>query len=339
MPLIPNVGRKKIRYRLLFISIASLLWLGVGLHLFPFYWALTSSMKNFTELYHVPPTLIPRKPTLQIWKIAISYTGTQMQLTGLTTTLPIALKNSLIMTFGAMAIQIPFTALAAYALSKLETPKWERVMFLFFIATMLVPGQISLIPRYLLIKGFPFIGASAPKIPFTNKSFPTINFLDSYWAVILPAAYSAFNVLLFKGFFDTIPNEILNAARLDGASEFRIFTRIILPLSKPVLAVVAYFSFSELWNQFMWPLIVFNKREMHPLSLMIYQVEKIVMAFAGTQASQKEEAMELYTLQAKIVVGENIVMVFSIIQSIPLFVMFIILREQLMKGVKLRGFK
>ena len=99
-----------------------------------------------------------------------------------------------------------------------------------------------------------------PKIPFTNLRFPSYNFINTYWAVILPAMFSAFNILLFKGFFDGIPNELINAARLDGASELSIFGRIILPLSKPVFAVVSYFTFSGAFNTFMWPLIVLKEK-------------------------------------------------------------------------------
>jgi len=337
MPLIPKVGRRKFKYRVLFIGVASFLWLGVALHLFPVYWAVISSIKDISELYRIPPTLFPQKPTLSVWKLAISYMP-QQHLSP-TTTLPIALKNSLIITLGAMAFQIPLTALAAYALSKLETPKWGRIMFLFFVGTMLVPGQISLVPRYLLIRNFPFISASSPNIPFTGKSFPSISFINTYWAVILPAVYSAFNILLFKGFFDTIPNEILNAARIDGASEFRIFTRIVLPLSKPVFAVVAYFSFSGIWNQFMWPLIVFTKKSMHPLALFLYILEQDILSRLGPAASQQQEMTELHVEQAARQVGYNLIMVIGLIQAIPLFIMFIILREQLMKGIKLRGFK
>ena len=102
-------------------------------------------------------------------------------------------------------------------------------MFLFFVGTMFVPGNASLIPRFLLVRCFPFATKTAPYIPFTHVRFPHINMLNTYWGIILPLAYNGFSVLLFKGFFDGIPNELINAARLDGSSEIGIFRRIILP--------------------------------------------------------------------------------------------------------------
>ena len=231
-----------------------------------------------------------------------------------------------------MALQIPISFLVGYSLSKLHKPTWNRILFLFFIGTMVVPYQISLIPTYLILKHFPFASRHVPNIPFTNIPFPTHNFLDSYWAVVLPGLMSGFNILLFKGFFDTIPDEIINAARLDGSSELGILRRIILPLSKPVLAVVSYFTFSGAWNQFLWPLIVLTKREIWPLSLAMYHMEQLLRyPTLGLDPSAIEELEYGYAW--------NGLMALAIVQSIPVFIMFIIFREQLMKGIKLRGFK
>jgi len=194
-------------------------------------------------------------------------------------------------------------------------------------------SQVALIPSFLIIRHFPFPFMNIPKIPFTNIHFPTINFLDTYWAVILPGMYSAFNVLLFKGFFDGIPNELINAARLDGASEISIIRRIILPLSKPVFAVVSYFTFSAAWNNFMWPLITIKKNSLQPLSVFIYQFQWYLQnSPPGAQDPATERLI-------KSGIGYNGLMAVSIIQSIPVFIMFLIFREALMTGIKLRGFK
>ncbi|MCD6318418.1 carbohydrate ABC transporter permease, partial [Candidatus Aerophobetes bacterium] len=194
-------------------------------------------------------------------------------------------------------------------------------------STMLIPYEISLIPTYLLLKHFPFASKSIPNIPFTNIPFPHHNFINTYWAVIFPALFSGFNFLLLKGHFDSIPDSLINAARLDGASEVGIFSRIILPLSKPVFAVVAYFTFSGIWNQFMWPLVVLTKEKSLPFSVYIYRLQMWIINCGG------EYREGFPTLDW------NVTMAAAILQSIPVFIAFIIFREQLMKGIKLRGFK
>ncbi len=137
---------------------------------------------------------------------------------------------------------------------------------------------------------------------------------------------------MFKGFFDTIPSELINAARLDGASELSIFARIILPMSRPIFAVIAYFSFTTAWNQFMWPLIVLRDYRKEPLTLMLYRLQT-VYAFIG------EEQLEGVGHNDIPPMGWNLLMAISLLEAIPILIVFIIFREQLMKGIKLRGFK
>jgi len=331
MPLIPKVGRKKINMRFLIGTITGVLWLGVVLHLFPVWWMFTTSIKPSYEIFKFPPTLWPVHPSLAAYKLFFYLSAGGWH--ALQYPIRTYLKNSVIITLGIMLIQIPITALMAYALSKLYSPKWTRLLFLICIGTMLIPMQVSLIPRYLIMRHFPFPTRHIPNIPFTNNPFPYHNFLDSYWAVILPAIYSPFNLLLFKGFFDTIPSELINAARLDGASELGIFRRIVLPLSKPVFAVVSYFTFSSAWNMFMWPLIVIQKNKLYPLSVMLYKFQNFLTGWRVVEVDENTRRL----LESGI--SYNGLMAISIIQSIPVFIMFLIFREQLMTGIKLRGFK
>ena len=323
--LIPKIGRKKRSVRIILIGITTFLWLGVVLHLFPFYWAIAVSVTPPADAYKLPPDFFPSHPDFLVYKSIFSDTFTLF----MPFPLWVYIKNSFIMTGGIMAIQIPLMALVAYSLSKLISAKWSRIVFLFFIGIMFVPSSLTIISRYLLLRYFPFISKGAAK-------FPSYNFLDSYWSVILPATFSGFSVLLFKGFFDTIPNELLNAARLDGASEIGIFRRIVLPLSKSVFAVVCYFTFIGSWNNFLWPLIVLTKRKLYPLSLMIYNLQtKLEASFrseVGAESYMAGEALEMGY-------GYTALMAVAIIEAIPVFFMFIIFREQIMKGVRLRGFK
>ena len=258
-------------------------------------------------------------------------------------------KNTFIIVTGTMALQIPVCVMVAYALSKLHSHRWNRILFLILIGPLLVPMVANLIPTFLLISRFPFATKHIPNIPFTNIPFPYVSLKNSFWAIILPTGFSAFNTLLLKGFFDSIPDELVNAARLDGASELGIIRRIILPLSKPVLAVVTYFTFSIAYNNFLWPLIVL-KAEKWPLSVFMYRLADEIARYSGAGVTQEQMIAganvggvrgdaSLAAIQAAAGLGPNAVMAISLIQSIPVFIMFIVFREQLMKGIKLRGFK
>jgi len=329
MPLIAKVGREHLRVRFLIIVITVFLWIGIFLHLFPVWWMFTTSIKPVGEIFKFPPTIWPKNPNFNIYRLIFYLSDT------IWGGYPIFMyiKNSFIMTGGIMVMQIPLTALLAYALSKLSSPRWGRILFLFCIGTMVVPAQISFVPHFLLIRHFPFPTMSVPNIPLINIPFPTYDFMNTYWAVILPGVYNAFNILLFKGFFDGIPDELINAARLDGASEFGIFRRIILPVSKPVFAVVAYFTFSGAWNNFMWPLLVIQDTKLYPLSVYIYKFQDYLMYHEPGLEGPQERAF------AEAGIGYNGLMAVSIIESIPVFIMFLIFREYLMTGIRLRGFK
>jgi len=329
MSLIPKVGRKKIKVRFLVGGITLFLWIGVFIHLFPVWWMFITSIKPYAEVYQFPPSLWPHRPTFVIYTLI--FHGGLDKWGVMSLPLSVFLKNSCIITGGTMFIQILVTSILAYALSKLYGPKWSRVIFLYCIGTLMIPGSVALVPSYLIIKHFPFPTRHIPNIPFTNMKFPSFNFFNTYWAVILPASYSAFTFLLFKGFFDGIPDELINAARLDGASEISIFRRIVLPISKPVFAVVAYLTFSGSWNSFLWPLMVLQDYKLWPLSVYIYTLQQGIQETIPVDAESRQ-IIELGR-------GINGLMAISMIESIPVFIMFIIFREQLMKGIKLRGFK
>jgi len=331
MPLIAKVGRQKGKVRLLMGLITVFLWTGIFLHLFPVWWMITTSIKPFAEIYQFPPSLWPRNPTFVPYKLIFQLTvGT---LGPLEYPVYVYLKNSCIITGAVLGIQIPVTSLLAYAISKLYGHRWNRLLFLYCIGTLMIPASVALVPSYLIIQHFPFPTRHIPMIPFTNIRFPSINFLNTYWAVILPSCYGAFNFLLFKGFFDGIPNELINAARLDGSSEIGIFRRIVLPLSRPVFAVTSYFTFAGVWNSFLWPLMVLQKNKLYPLSVLIY---KFQAALQGPVTKPVDEVSRRLLASG---IGVNGLMVIAIIESIPVFIMFVIFREELMKGIKLRGFK
>lgn len=343
MPLIGEIGRKNWRVRIILIGITIFLWLGVVLHLFPVWWVLISSVKSINEVYQFPPSLFILNPTFINYQILLwggvvggaTAAGGNIVSLLFQHSLFTFIKNSFIITAAVMFLRVFSTAFAGYALSKLASPRWSRIMFLFFIGTMLVPVRTFIIPRFLLVRFFPFTTRTAT-LPFTDFRLPSISLMNSYWGVILPLVYSGFAVLLFKGFFDGIPDELINAARLDGASEIGIFRRIILPLSRPVFAVVAYFSFTSTWNEFLWPFIVLrNMLEKQPLPVILYKLEAFIgqIAIIGTAPMLDAKGVPLPEM------GINTVMAMAVVQSIPSLIIFILFREQLMKGVKLKGMK
>jgi len=313
------------------VVITGFLWLGVALHLFPVYWMFTASLKTTKEIFTFPPSFWPKNPNIYIYAEMIrglKYFHPQRHFS-----FWMYVKNSAILTSGIMGLQLLVCSLAAYSLSKLvQSANWNRILFLIIVGTIFIPSQVHLIPSYLILQNFPFFSRNIPKIPFTNIPFPHHSFIGSYWGVILPAISSPFFILLFKGFFDGIPPELINAARLDGASELGIFGRIVLPLSRPIFAVIAYFSFSSTWNSFLWPWLILGEwTPKTPLAVVMYLYQR---AFTEGQIATTPREQEL-----EFIGGWPLLMAMGIVQSIPVFIMFIIFREHLMKGIKLRGFK
>jgi multiple sugar transport system permease protein len=159
--------------------------------------------------------------------------------------------NTVVLAIGSWFVQVLVATTAGYALSVLR-PKYARVITGLLLTTLFVPAVVLLVPLYVEIVHPPLIHHS---------------FIDSYWAVWLPAGASAFNVVLVTRFFDNLPREIFEAARIDGAGPFRLFTRIVLPLSRPILGVVSVFAVLASWKDFLWPLLVLTNPDRQPLSV------------------------------------------------------------------------
>jgi ABC-type glycerol-3-phosphate transport system permease component len=341
MPLIPQVGRSRPRTRLLLLGIAVFLWIGVLLHLFPVVWMISASFKPTREIFEQPFNLIPENPTTGPYQLLLKSVQPPFGSVGLDTTvfrypLWVYLQNSLFIAVFVVLLQIPITAMAAYAVSKLHVSRHSKWLFYFFIGTLMVPGQIAIVPRFLLLSHFPWPSRAVPEIPFTDVMLPSFSFIGTYWGVILPAAFSAFNFLLFKGFFDTLPTDLIEAARIDGASELTTLRQVMIPLARPVVAVTTYFAFTGAWNEFLGPWIVLmSEQGKWPLSVALY---KLQFALTGWQPSMgaMDPALQLLISSG---VGYNALMALAIIESIPMFLAFLIFREQLMRGIQVTGLK
>ncbi|TVZ96660.1 carbohydrate ABC transporter permease [Streptomyces sp. BK340] len=215
--------------------------------LFPVYWMVTGAAKSPDEVARTPPTLIP-----QHWHTA-GYTDAWdlMQL-------PQHLWNTVVQAAGAWACQLVFCTAAAYALSKLR-PAFGKVILGGILATLMVPAQALVVPKYLTVADLPLIHTSL---------------LDDPLAIWLPAVANAFNLYLLKRFFDQLPRDVLEAAEIDGAGKLRILWSVVLPMSRPVLGVVSIFALVAVWQDFLWPLMVFSDTDKQPISVALVQLSQ-----------------------------------------------------------------
>jgi multiple sugar transport system permease protein len=165
--------------------------------------------------------------------------------------------NTVVIAFGSWASQIVVATTGGFALSVLR-PKYAKVINGLLLTTLFVPAVVLLVPLYIEIVHPPLIHHS---------------FIDSYWAVWLPAGASAFNVVIVKRFFDNLPREIFEAARIDGAGPLRLFWSVVLPMSKPILGVVSIFAVLASWKDFLWPLLVLTNPNEQPLSVRLPSIQ------------------------------------------------------------------
>jgi multiple sugar transport system permease protein len=258
--------------------------LGVGAlaTAFPFFWMLTSSVKPLGESRTDPPTIVPQHISFE------AYVSLFQDLdfgTYLTNTLIVVLIDS---------VGLLLMAMAGYAFAKLRF-RGRGVMFSLVLATMMIPAQITMIPTYLLLNG--------------------IHLTNSLLGIALPSLVSAFSIFLFRQFMSTIPDEILEAARLDGASEARIFARLVLPMCKPILAVQAVLTFIVGWNSFLWPLIVANDESKYTL------------------------AVGLSLLNQQTSVNPPLQMAGATLMILPILIVFALLQKHIIRGFTMSGMK
>lgn len=174
--------------------------------------------------------------------------------------LDVQFANTLWVAAGSWAVQIVVATTAGYALSILR-PKYAGVLNALVLGTLFVPSVVLLVPLYLTVLDVPFVG---------------ISLINTFWAVWLPAGASAFNVLLVKRFFDNLPREVFEAARTDGASSFRLFWSIVLPMSKPIVGVVSVFAIIAAWKDFLWPSLVLIDPAVQPLSVRLPALQQSI---------------------------------------------------------------
>lgn len=337
MSLIPVVGRKRPGARFQMSAIAAFLWFGVLLHLFPVLWMLSASLKPTQEIFDQPFRLIPQHPTLNSYKLlnmAVNAGAYNLDTSVFRYPFFVYFRNSVFLAVLTVLLQIPITAMAAYAVSKLHAPRAARLLFYFFIGTLMIPGQIAIVPRFLLLSHFPWPSRAVPHL--LGTALPSFSLIGTYWGVIVPGAFSAFNFLLLKGFFDTLPTDLIEAARIDGASELTTLRAIMIPMARPVVAVTTYFAFTGAWNDFLGPwIILMSEQGKWPISVVLYKMQNLLMNWQPSQGSMDPAVQKLISSG----IGFNALMALSVIESVPMFLAFLIFREQLMKGIQIAGLK
>ncbi|GAB3632880.1 carbohydrate ABC transporter permease [Microbacterium shaanxiense] len=251
--------------------------------LLPFLWAIATAFKTETDAASGDPSWIGATgPTVEAFTAILSQGNVYTWA-----------FNSLWTSAAITLITLAISALAAYAFSRMDFTgrKW---MFVVVIASIIVPPQVLIIPLFYQML--------------------TFNMIDTHWGLILPQVVAPAMVFILKRFFDAIPIELEDAARVDGASRFRIFWSIVLPLSRPILASVAIFVFIGAWNNFLWPFLVINDTTLMTLPV---GLQTVISAY-GVQYAQ--------------------VMAQAVLAALPLIIVFIIFQKQIVKGVATSGF-
>ncbi len=209
------------------------------LALVPFVWMILGAFKTGAEIRQIPPTFFPKQFTLENFRTVLTDPD-----------LPLLLfyRNSAIIAL-ANVVQVLFTSsLFGYIFAKFEF-RWKGVLFWFIMALMMIPSQLTMIPGYLMLA--------------------RLGLINNLLGLILPAAIDPFGIFLFRQFAHSIPNDLMDAARVDGANEFQIYWRIVLPQMKPALATFGLLTFMFNWNAYLWPLIVLTEQRVRTLPIIL----------------------------------------------------------------------
>jgi multiple sugar transport system permease protein len=280
-----NRRTSKIAYRvilILVIVVFTLVFIG------PLYFLFTDGLKSTQEAIATPPTLYPHHIHPSTYVQAYN----RLDIAKL-------LWNTIYYGFGALAFQLVFDVTAAYALSKLR-PALGNVIFFLMLATLMIPATVLVVPQYLTVASLPILH---------------VNLIGSPEAIWLPSVANAFNIFLLRRFFDSIPGDYIDAAEIDGASRLRILWRIVLPISRPILAVVSIFSLVAVWKDFLWPLLV-------------------EYGYTPTR-----ETLNVGLFQGSYGTPQNLLIAASAMAAVPTIIFFLIFQRNIMSGLTAGGLR
>jgi ABC-type glycerol-3-phosphate transport system permease component len=272
-----TVHAKNIRYSFGRFILYAILAVSSILMIIPFYWSLSTSLKLEQFVFSNPPQWIPSPITM------VNYIHVLTRIPFLR-----YFSNSVFVAVVTTLGHVFFDTLAAYAFAKLAFPGRDRIFFIMLLALM-VPFQVNLIPLY--------------------KIMASLHWTDTYLALIVPNLTSIFGIFLMRQFMMTIPNELLDAARIDGCSEFGVFRRVVLPLALPGIATLIIFTFMGTWNDFLWPRIVTNSEKLFTLPVGLAQLQ-----------------MKNTSNVAQIMAG-------TVLTALPMIIVFLFMQRQFIEGM------
>jgi len=278
-----GVDRSSVALTVALLALA-VLWLS------PIAWVVVTSLKPAPDIIRLPPEWIPWPPTgAHYHEVLLGSSRTAR--------IGRAFVNSLVVATGSVILVLATSAMAAYPLARMRFPGRDLV-FALLVGSLMIPNAVLLVPQYVLTQ--------------------QLGWLSTYQGLIVPEAAMifAFGVFLLRQFFVTMPREIEDAALIDGAGPWQVFSRIIIPLSQPVLAALAIFAFRSAWNDFLWPLIAVNKPEMFPLPV----------ALALLRSAYSSESY-------------GPIMAGAALSALPLLVVFVVANRRIVEGVRLSGLK
>ena len=296
---ISKPAARPIRWKNIFgkLIVYALLTSGAIIFMAPWAWMVSASFQPISEIFEWPPNWIPDTFTLQNYTRFLTAEGFFRWV-----------LNSGFLAVVVLVVQMFFNSLAAYSFAKRKFPGRDA-LFLVMLGTLMIPGQLFLIPNYLILLRSPLFGGN------NLLGQGGYGMLDSFWGIIIPYSFSVWSVFFMRQYMKSIPDDLLDAARMDGASEFTIYSKVVLPLCGPVLAAQAIFTFTFVWNDFFWPLIVISSSELRTLQL----------------------GLALFIIKNKTV--WDIVFAGSVISTIPVLLIFIFFQKYFIRGIALTGMK
>jgi multiple sugar transport system permease protein len=272
-----RVGNRTVIYLILSV--------GAVFTLLPFIWIILTSFKTASEIIRVPPTFLPEKWTLQSY-ITI-FTDPKVPLA-------VFYANSAFVTFMRVVITLFTSSLAGYIFCKYRF--WGRnAAFAIILAQMMIPFQVVMIPEYLILV--------------------KLHLIDSLWGLIIPSMVDAFGIFMMRQFIETIPNEMIDSGRIDGATEWQIYWGLVLPQLGPALAALGIFTFLGVWNDYLWPLIVITTQEKRTLPLLLN--------WYNTQHGTRYD----------------LTMAASVLVMLPVLAAYLIFQRWIVRGIAMTGFR
>ncbi|RIK43098.1 MAG: ABC transporter permease [Chloroflexi bacterium] len=253
---------------------------------YPFLWLVFSSFKTGADIVSIPIRLLPQEWTLSAYAMVLNPERAN---------LPLAYVNSFLVTAGTVLAVLFTSSLGGFVFARLDFPG-RRILFYFILSTTMVPFLTLLIPLYIVMKN--------------------LGLLNTLWGLWVPAIFSSFGIFLSRQFIYGIPGELYDAAKIDGCGDFGIYRRIILPLARPLLSVLAIFTFLSSFNAYLWPLVILTDRDKMTLPLVLSRI-------ADRFGAQDYQA----------------VMAGGVLISLPPLIVFLIFQRNFVRGIALTGLK